>query len=59
MPFLPNFKTLKHLKSKMQESGVDLDFDQILELESDELIGANVSVGGEFYQIVSKPIIER
>ncbi len=43
----------------MQESGVDLDFDQILELESDELIGANVQLGGEFYQIVSKPIIER
>ncbi len=41
---------------QMQESGVDLDFDQLLDLENGEMSGIPSS---ECYEIVSKPIVGR
>ena len=40
----------------MQESGINLDFDQILDLESADLSGISST---DCYEIVSKPIIGR
>ena len=44
------------LATQMQESGINLDFDQILDLESADLSGISST---DWYEIVSKPIIGR
>ena len=44
------------LAAQMQESGINLDFDQILDLESADLSGISST---DCYEIVSKPIIGR